>query len=157
MKKTLIAIDDSKSAMKAVEYTAQQFAGTSDLHIALVHVLPNLPALFWDEGHILNEEEKKERKKVVDKWLADRKAKIAPVFKKAVETLSMKGISPQQIQTKTISDSTDVAGSLLEEAKDGAYQTVVIGRCDRSAKHLLGSITSRVVSQGAGVAITIVE
>ena len=157
MKKTLIAIDDSKSAMKAVEYAAQQFGGASDLHIALVHVLPNLPALFWDEGHILNEEEKKERKKVVDKWLADRKAKIEPVFKKAVETLSMKGIQPQQIQTKTISDSTDVAGSLLEEAKDGGYQTVIIGRCDRSAKHLLGSITSRVVNQGSGVAITIVE
>ena len=54
MKKMLIAIDDSPNAFKAVEYVAQQFAGTGDLEIELVHVLPNLPAIFWDEGHILS-------------------------------------------------------------------------------------------------------
>ncbi len=157
MKKILIGLDDSKSAMKAVEYTAQQFGGANDLQITLVHVLPNLPAIFWDEGHILSEEEKKERKKVVDKWIAGQKKKMEPVFRKAVEVLSEQGVKPQQIQTKSISDSTDVAQSILEEARDGGYQTVIVGRCDRTAKHLLGSVTSSIVNQGAGVAITIVE
>lgn len=50
MKKMLIAIDDSQSAMKAVEYAGQQFSGIGDLQIVLFHVLPNLPAIFWDEG-----------------------------------------------------------------------------------------------------------
>ena len=159
MKKLLIAIDDSPNAFRAVEYVAQQFAGTGDLEIELVHVLPNLPAIFWDEGHILSAEEKKDRKKVVDKWLADRKARMEPVFKKAIDALICKGISPRQITTKSLSDSTDVAESILEEAKDGGYQTIVVARRSiASGKHMLmGSVTNRIITLGSGVAVIIAE
>ncbi len=157
MKKTLIALDDSTSAMRAVEYAGQQFGGTGDLEIGLVHVLPNLPAIFWDEGHILSEEEKRDRKKVVDKWVADRKAKMEPVFRRASEILTKSGIQAAQIQSKSISDSTDVARSILEEARDNGYQTIVVGRCDKSSKHLLGSVSGRIVDLGTQIAITVVE
>ncbi|MEN6318601.1 MAG: universal stress protein [Syntrophaceae bacterium] len=159
MKKVLIAIDDSKSAMKAVEYAGQQFSGIGDLQIALVHVLPNLPAMFWDEGHFLSEQEKAERKKVVDKWLADWKAKMEPVFRKAIEVLASMGINMQQIQTKSISDTTDVAQSILEEARDRGYQTIIVGRRGvAGGKHtLIGSVTSKIINQGSGIAVTVVE
>lgn len=159
MKKMLIAIDDSPNAFRAVEYVAQQFAGTGDLEIELVHVLPNLPAIFWDEGHILSTEEKQDRKKVVDKWLSDRKARMEPVFKKTIDALTSKGISPRLITTKSLSDSTDVAESILEEARVGGYQTIVVARRSISpGKHMfMGSVTNKIVSQGSGVAITIVE
>jgi len=159
MKSMLIAIDDSKNAMKAVEYVAAQCKGAQDLRIGLVHVLPNLPAIFWDEGHILSEDEKKERKRVVDKWLADRRIKMDPVFKKASDVLNEAGIATPQIQTKSISDSTDVAESILEEARDGGYQTIVVGRRGLSEGNrlLMGSVTSKIISQGNGLAITIVE
>jgi len=159
MKKLLIAIDDSPNSSKAVEYVAQQFSGTGELEIGLVHVLPNLPAIFWDEGHILSAEEKQDRKKVVDKWLTDRKVRMEPVFKKAVYALTSKGINPRQITTKSLSDSTDIAESILEEAKDGGYQTIVLARRSiSSGKHMLmGSVTSKIVTFGSGVAVTIVE
>ena len=157
MKKMLIAMDDSTAAMRAVEYAGQQFGGNGDIEVGLVHVLPNLPAIFWDEGHILSEDEKKERKKVVDKWIADRKAKMEPVFRKAAEVLAKSGIKTAQVRTKSISDSTDVALSILEEAKDAGYQTIIVGRCDRSSKHLLGSVSGKIVNLGAGVAVTVVE
>ncbi len=159
MKKMLIAIDDSPNASKAVEYVAQQFAGAGDLEIELVHVLPNLPAIFWDEGHILSEEEKQDRKKVVDKWLADRKTRMEPVFKKAIDALTGRGISPRQITTKSVSDSTDVAESILEEARDGGYQTIVVARRGIvSGNHLLmGSVTSKIITRGSGLAVIIVE
>jgi nucleotide-binding universal stress UspA family protein len=159
MKKMLIAIDESPNAAKAVEYVAQQFAGTGELEIELVYVLPNLPAIFWDEGHILSAEEKQDRKKVVDKWLADRKARMQPIFKKAIDALTGKGIDPRQITTKSLSDSTDVAESILEEAKDGGYQTIVVARRSLvSGKHSqMGSVTSKIVSLGSGVAVIVVE
>jgi nucleotide-binding universal stress UspA family protein len=157
MKSILIALDDSTSAMRAVEYTGRQFGGDGDLQVCLVHVLPNLPAIFWDEGHILSEEEKRERQKVVDKWIVDRKETMEPVFRKAVESLSKGGIKSEQIQRKFISDSTDVAQSVLEEAKDSGYQTVVVGRCDRTSKHMLGSVSGRIVNLAAGIAVTVVE
>jgi nucleotide-binding universal stress UspA family protein len=159
MKTMLIAIDDSRNAMKAVEYVATQCRSTEDLRIGLVYVLPNLPAIFWDEGHILSEDEKKERKNVVDKWLADRRTKMEPVFRKATDILKEAGISSQQIQTKSISDSTDVAESILEEARSGGYQTIVVGRRGISAgkRLLLGSVTNKIITNGSGFAITIVE
>ena len=159
MKKMLIAIDDSKNAMKAVEYAGQQFSGIGDLQITLVHVLPNLPAIFWDEGHILSEQEKAERKKVVDKWLADRKSKMEPMFRMAIEVLIGTGIKAQHIQTKSISDSTDVALSILEEARDGGYHTIIVGRRGAAeGKHtLIGSVASRIINQGSGIAVTVVE
>ncbi len=157
MKKTLIALDDSKSAMRAVEYVGQQFGGDGDQEVGLVHVLPNLPAIFWDEGHILSAEEKRDRKKVVDKWIADRKAKMEPVFRRASEILVKSGIKARQIRSKSISDSTDVAQSILEEAKDNGYLTIVVGRCDKSSKHVLGSVSGRIVNLGTAVAVTVVE
>ncbi len=157
MKKMLIALDGSTSAMRAVEYAGQQFGGSGDLQIGLVHVLPNLPAIFWDEGHILSEEEKRERKKVVDKWIEDRKARMEPVFQKAAEVLAKNGITAGQVRSKSISDSTDVALSILEEARDAGSQTIIVGRCDRSSKHLLGSVSGTIVNLGTGVAVTVVE
>lgn len=157
MDKMLIAIDDKPGSMKAVEYVARQFAGAKDLQIGLVHVLPNLPAIFWDEGHILSEDEKRDRKKVVDKWLSDRKAKMEPVFKKAIEVLAGKGIQSRLVQTRSVSDSTDVAESILEEARDSGYQTIVVGRSDRSAKQLMGNVAHKIVNHGAGLVITVVE
>ncbi len=156
MKKILIGFDGSESAMRSVEYAGSQFAGIGDLRIVLVHVLPNLPAIFWDEGHILNDEEKKERQKVVDKWTADRKAKIEPLFRKAGDILADAGFSPSQITSKSISDSTDVSASLLEEAKDGGYQAILVGRCNNPVRHLLGSVSGKIVNQGSGLAVTVV-
>ena len=157
MKKMLIALDDSTAAMRAVDYAGQQFGGNGDIEVGLVHVLPNLPAIFWDEGHILSAEEKKERQKVVDKWIADRKAKMEPVFRRASEVLVKNGIKTGQIRTKSLSDSTDVALSILEEAKDTGYQTIIVGRCDHPSKHLLGSVSGKIVNLGSGVAVTVVE
>lgn len=157
MKKMLIAIDESANALKAVEYAAQQFGVARDVEIGLVHVLPNLPAIFWDEGHILSENEKQDRKKVVDKWLADQKKKIEPVFNKAVALLTAKGIPAGMIQTKFVSDSTDVADSLIEEARDHHYGTIVVGRSHHSPKHVLGTVAGRVAVQGSGMVVTIVE
>jgi nucleotide-binding universal stress UspA family protein len=157
MKKLLIAIDERPDSMKAVEYVAQMFGETQDIRVGLVHVLPNLPAIFWDEGHILSDDEKAERKKIVDKWLAQRKAVMEPAFDKAVEILTKTGVKQDRIERKSISDSTDVADSILEEAKDGGYDTIVVGRCERIAKHVLGSVAGKIVNEGRGKVVTIVE
>ena len=96
---------------------------------------------------------------VIEKWLANQRAKLGPIFDEAVGTLLGHGIGPEQIQKKSISDSTDVAESILEEARDGGYQTLVLGRCGLTAskRFLMGSVTAKIVNHGAGLAICIVE
>lgn len=159
MRKLLIGIHDKYCSMRAVEYLGKQYAGAKDLEMTLVHVLPNLPAMFWDEGHILSDEEKRDRKKVVDTWIVRQKQAVEPMLKAAVNDLVRSGFSPDRIGTKFISDSLDVADSLLEEAREGGYQTIVIGRCGiREGKHLLmGSVTSKIIHKATAIAVTVVE
>ncbi len=157
MSKVLIALNDSPSALNAVQYVARQFAKSGDVNVNLVHVLPNLPAVFWDEGHILSEKEKQDRKKMVDAWLDAQKARMEPLFRKAVGLLTEKGMTASSISTKFVSDSTDAADSILEEARDGSYEIVVVGRSHHSAKHLLGAIAGKIANHGSGVVVTIVE
>ena len=159
MKKMLIAIDGSDNAMKAVQYVASQFSCVDDLSLTILHVLPYPPAPLWDDGHIPTEEESEIRAKYLEKWLKNEKAKLGPVFDRAVQILTVKNIKPESIRTKSISDSIDVAGSILEEARDGGYDTLVLGRRGLSpARHfLMGSVTSKIITHGAGITICVVE
>jgi hypothetical protein len=159
MPKILIGVHDKYCSMRAVEYMGKQFALSSDLEVLLVHVLPNLPALFWDEGHILSETEKQERQKVVDTWIAKQRDMIEPILQSMVRHLVQCGLRQEQVKMKFISGSVDVADSLLDEAKDGRYQTILLGRCGiREGKHLLvGSIPSKLIQNAAGMAVCIVQ
>ncbi|MGC2061905.1 MAG: universal stress protein [Thermodesulfovibrionales bacterium] len=159
MKKILVAIDGSEGALRAVEYVGSQFSGMADLQITLLHVLPYPPAPLWDDGHIPDKGEKAERDKAIDRWLLNQRTKAEAIFSKAVETLIGGKIAPDQILQKTISDSTDVAASLLEQARDGGYQTLVVGRRGLSpvSRVFMGSVTTKIISHGSGIAVCVVE
>ncbi len=159
MNKILIAIDGSQCSRSAVEYIGRQYSGNRELRITLLHVLPYPPAPFWDDGHVLSDEEKSARNRVIEKWLINQRAQLEPLFQETAEVLLGKGIGPEQIEKKSISDSTDVAESILEEVRDGGYQTLVLGRCGLSAskRFLMGSVTTKIVNHGSGIAICIVE
>ena len=157
MRKVLLAIDGSDNALKAVDYVSQQFC-SEDVRIILFHVLPFVPAEFWDDGHILTEEEKKARKDVIDKWLSNQRSKLDPIFSAAKNVLTAMGINEDRISTKWISDATDIAASIIEEARTGDYQTLVIGRYGhRNIKNRMGTVTEKLIRLGAGTTLCIVE
>ncbi len=159
MRKILIGVHDKFCSMRAVDYVEKQFSGVGDLDVTLVHVLPNLPAMFWDEGHILSEGEKTDRQKVVDTWVARQRDHMEPIMKSMAAGLVKAGVNASQIRTKFLLDSTDIADSLLEEAKDGGYQTILLGRCGlQEGKHLLvGSIPAKLIHKATGMAVCIVQ
>lgn len=159
MSKILIAIDDSEGALKAVDYVGRQFTGISDLQITLYHVSPGVPPELWDDGHILSEQEKIAREKVLDKWLVNQKGRLESIFQPALKSLTQNGIHPEQIETKSISESVkNTAECILAEAKTGGYQTLILGRCGvSSATHaLLGSIANKIINRASGVTVCVV-
>ncbi len=156
----MIAIDGSEGAQKAVDYAGRQFTGISDLQITLYHVSAGVPPELWDDGHILTEEEKMAREKVLDKWLMNQQAKLGSIFQPAIESLTQKGIKPKQIETKSVSESLkNTAECILAEAKTGGYQTLIMGRCGASsaAHALMGSIANKIIHRGTEMAICVVE
>ena len=158
MEKMLIPIDGSECAMKAVRYAAEHFAGLPGLRITLLHVLP-MPAVFWDEGHMLNEDEKKERRRFFEEWKKDQHKKFEPAFKNALEVLVKKGIGREQIEVKDASDTVDAADRILDEARSGGYGTLLLGHCkhDKASHFIRGSVTLEIVHRSAGATLSIIE
>jgi nucleotide-binding universal stress UspA family protein len=159
MKKILVAIDGSEGALRAVDYVGRQFAGAADLQITLFHVSPGIPPELWDDGHILSDEEKVDRKKILDKWLSNQKLQLESIFQPAVETLTKRGIEARQIETKSASESVrNTSECILAEAKTGGYLTLVMGRCGlhRTAHALLGSTVNQIINRGAEIATCVV-
>ena len=158
MNKMLIPIDGSECSMKAVRYAASHFQGMPGLQITLLHVLP-MPAVFWDEGHMLNEEEKSERRRFFEQWKEEQRKRFEPSFREAFEALIQKGIKHEQIIIKDASDTVDAADRILDETRSGGYDTLLIGHCthDRASHFLRGSVTLEIAHRGAGAALSIIE
>jgi nucleotide-binding universal stress UspA family protein len=159
MRRILVAVDDSDCARKAVQYCADLFSGLDDVSFTLFHVAPYMPPQMWDIGHILSEREQADRQAMIDRWFDNQVRQADPLFESAAAILLQAGFDPERIETKVISDSADVAGSIIEEARTGHYITLVMGRSGSSGiKELfLGSTSSRIINRGAGLGICLVE
>jgi len=92
MRKILVAIDGSECAAEAVEYCGMQFSGLEDLSVTLLHVLPNLPPEFWDDGHIPNKREKQAHSRASRRWPENQKQQARQMFLDAIDVLKQKGI-----------------------------------------------------------------
>ena len=159
MRKILVSVDGSEGSLRAVQFVGDFFSGSSDLEITLFHVLPKLPAELWEEGHILSGQEKDRRKTAINHWQDKQTLKIEKIMKKAVTTLTERGIEQQHIETKFVPEFTDVAETILDEARNGGYQVLILGRRGLSnvSRFLMGSVTNKVIHHGTGLAVCIVE
>jgi len=160
MRKMMIGIHDKTCSGRAVTYVMKHHANSPNLDITFVHVFPNLPAMFWDDGHLLNSKEKQDRKSVIDTWMSKERDYIEPIIEGAMNELVKKGFPRERVHMKFVLGSADVADSLLDEAKTGKIDTIVIGRCGiADGKHLLvGSIVSKLIHKATnGLAICVVQ
>jgi hypothetical protein len=159
MRKMLIGIHDKNCSLRAVAYVMKQFPKGQDLDVTFVHVFPNLPAMYWDDGHLLSSKEKQERKKVIDTLMAKQQEYIEPIIEGAMGELVKKGFARERVHMKFVLGSADIADSLLDEAALGKQDTIVIGRCGiADGKHLIaGGIVTKLIHKAAGLAVCVVQ
>jgi len=157
--KILIALDDSKGAWKGVEYVARTFSNAQGVKVTLFHVLPGLPTALWDSGHILTEEDEKARQRLAAKWEEGKRKKWEDLFGKAQKLLVSAGIPARMVTREFRPDYSSVAEEIIDEAREGGYSTVVMGRRGLGPieSALLGSVTNNVVHHAQGFAVTIAE
>ncbi len=158
-REVLIAFDGTAGAMAAVDYVGRQFSGLTGVKVTLLYVLPQLPPQLWDDGHVLTAGEKTGRQSVISTWAANQKMRMEGLFDEASKLLVQRGIKAEHIEHKIRLDFNNIADGILDEARSGHYTTLVIGRCGASRmEHLLtGSVTAKIVSRGAGLAICVVD
>ena len=137
-KKILIAVDGSAPSMRAVAYVGDMLRGDDGLDITLYHVREIPP--YYDED-IYGDMTKASNKKIDVK-----------ILQPAAQILEEKGLKEKAVKKLIgITDSAypDIAHSIVCEAEEGGYGTIVLGRrgFSRIKELVFGSVSSKVVHQ----------
>lgn len=157
--KILVALDASEGAWHAVEYVARTFGQTPGVEVTLLHILTGLPPAFWDDGHILGDKEREARERMIAQWQTDQEKNWQGLVAKTKDKLTAAGIPAALVASKFKPKYYDVAEDIISEAVSAGCATVVMGRrgLGKAKALLLGSVTSKVVQNAKGCAVTIVE
>jgi nucleotide-binding universal stress UspA family protein len=84
-------------------------------------------------------------------------AETQAMFRRYRNILMDHGIQDDRITTKTVTQATSRAASILDEARSNGYGTLVMGRRGLSRVYgfLTGRVTDKILHQGEGLAVWI--
>ena len=158
----LLAVDDSENAERAVRYVGSLLKRTPGVTVTLFHVLKPMPRVLLEHGGSENpatEEQLSVRlREDREAWIRKEREAECPVLLKACETLEQSGFDTSCV-TLTFGHEDDVAANILEEARNGHHDTIVLGRhgMSRITRMFGGGVTDRLLRDAKGFAIWIIE
>jgi nucleotide-binding universal stress UspA family protein len=146
----LIAIDNSKNALRAVEHAGFMLSGT-DAMVTLFHAKREL-------SRFIPEALAEEFPEFQKHWLRKAGKEIAPFMQKAKDMLLAAGLRDGQITTKVADSSRSAAVHILEEVQRAAAGSIFLGLHGYSSvKELtMGAVTRKVLNHAADAAVCIV-
>jgi nucleotide-binding universal stress UspA family protein len=165
-KKILIALDGSESSMKAVEHVADVISGHKVSEVTLFHVCFDPPSLLEHGGSEDCDEEaalSAHLHEELTRWIETCRNRVhTDILDRARQVFRDRGVADEvvTVRTQVLAEAqTDVASSIIQEARDGGYDAVVLGRRGASARRefLFGSISSRVTHHLDHCAVWIVS
>jgi nucleotide-binding universal stress UspA family protein len=158
----LLAIDESENAQRAARYVGSLLRESRDVVVTLFHVLKPMPRALLEHGGSENPETEAQLSmqlhKAQETWLKQEREAECPVLKQACEALARAGFDVSRVNMK-FGHEDDVAGTILEEARLGRHDTIVVGRSGTSRMRRLfgGGVTDRLLHDAKGLAIWIIE
>ena len=158
----LLAVDDSENAHRAVRYVGSLLERTPGVTVTLFHVLKPIPRVLLEHGGSENpavEEQLSVRlREDRENWIRKEREAECPVLRKACETLAQSGFDTNRVTLK-FGHEDDVAANILEEARKGRHDTIVVGRrgISRITRMFGGGVTDRLLREAKGFAIWIIE
>ncbi|MBC2717350.1 MAG: universal stress protein [Desulfobacteraceae bacterium] len=146
----LVAVDNSESALKAIDYAGFMLNGTES-RIILFHTKRSLrrflpKAIFEDIPGI------------AELWSEKAAEEIAPVMEKAKQMLTSAGIEENRIQVEIAEGSRNPAKDVLAAAGKNECGTIILGRQGDSnnKEFTMGSTARKVIEAASGMAIWVV-
>lgn len=149
--KFLIAFDGSKGSMKCVT-TVGAMLNNTDSEIVICHVIRSLGI----EQQSLSEIPISE---LETDWTEANVNKIKPAMEEAKRKLISAGINPSRISEKILTNKASRAGSIIAEAREGGYGTIVLGRRGLSAtqEYFIGRVSRKVLHMAKKFAVWVVN
>ena len=147
--KVMIAVDGSESALCAVDHAAFFLGNNPDIEITLLHIAPRLRDYctidFDDEGDPLREVIAQGDKKCIDTFYIQAKQKFLDA-----------GLSESQINIKQVTSKINIGKTIVKEAEDGGYGTLVIGRRGANNSFFMGSVSRFILTNASNCAVWLV-
>jgi nucleotide-binding universal stress UspA family protein len=153
-RKLLIALDTSIYSSNTLHYLEQLFAGLADIRLHLLTVVtcnPSENATAWLDKMELQSLLKGEEQK---RYAAARK-----FLRQAVERLKRNNISPEQVTTEVKISTNPPAAEVLNIARKGVFDALVLGRrgVSKLEELIMGSVSSTMFEKCHDVPIWIID
>ena len=132
-KNFLVAVDEMESSLRAVQYVGEIVKFLDGASICLLHVYPEPPPDFYQNGGKLQE------------YQAHRIQKAEKIFSKGLDILIEKGVSRDIVYFTThMVEGKTISQTLLSVREKGHFGTVVTGKrgVSKSEEFLFGSISN---------------
>ena len=156
--KYLVAVDGSDEAMRAVNYVGNMLAGSS-CPITLFHVLRDFEFLSAGYGGVFAANSGIVMGNAIRSKIKKAEETIKTVFEDAANRLEKADLNREQVTTKIATGSASRAKVIVEEAKNGGYGTIVVGRrgLSRTEEFFMGRVSSKVMQLAKKMAVWVVN
>jgi nucleotide-binding universal stress UspA family protein len=148
--KIMFAVDGSENSLKALDHLSLMLGDDPDARILFFHVQPKIsdycPIDFeMTDTERLEEMIVKGDKKCIDQFFAHARKKLKDA-----------GFDDNQIEVKVSDTLRNPGKAIIEEAKNGDYGTIVIGRRGINKTFFTGSVSHYVINKISDKAVWIV-
>lgn len=158
----LLAVDESESSHRIARYVGSLLGRTPDVALTLFHVLKPMPRELLEHGG--SEDPAAEAQLSVqlhdeqEAWIRKERESECHVLKKVCETLTQSGFDRSRVALR-YGHEDDIARNILEEARTGYHDTIVVGRhgTSRIKRIFGGGVTDQLLRDAKGFAIWVVE
>lgn len=158
----LLAVDESENSRRVVRYVGSLLRGTSDVAVTLFHVLKPMPRELLEHGGSENPAVEAQLSMQLrdeqEAWIRKEGEAECHILKQACEALNQSGFDTGRVTLK-FGHEDDVANNILDEARIGQHETIVVGRhgTSRVKRVFGGGVTDQLLRDAKGFALWVVE
>ena len=148
--KLMFAVDGSENSLKALDHIAFIMGNNTDIKVLFFHVQPKISDFCPIDF------ESVENDRIEELVLQGDKNCVDQFFAHALKRLKEAGLNDNQIEVKVSDALFNPGKAIIEEAKQGDYGTIVVGRRGINRTFFTGSVSRYVIGQISGKALWIV-
>jgi len=157
--KVLVAMEGVPEVRALSYYTSELLGPCPGLSYTFLHIMPPIPPKFWDDGHILDPIEQKDRMNRIERWKTNWTDSVGRYMSEGRDLLVEQGVEDQRVEKLILETREGIARDLLNEIDAHKFQIVVMGKRSFHEKKpfLLGSHASKVLQNTRGVILCLVS
>lgn len=157
--KILIPLDSSEGAMRSVQYVADMLQSSPGFEVTLFHVVRGIDVFLQGAGKSFLPDDDRDWGEQARKELEATSKEMEPVFEEARKRLNRAGIRCEPENCKIVRGVASRAGAIVEEARRGGYDTIVVGRrgLSKVQEFFMGRVSNKVIQLARDKTIWVVS